>query len=67
MIEEAQKAYNKAQAALTANPPNWAEYGVAQKELEAALKKLKDDLRGPGADIHRHPGSVGRHRLRRLP
>jgi uncharacterized protein len=41
-IEDAQKAYAKAQAALTANPPNWTEYGAAQKELSDALNKLKE-------------------------
>ncbi|WP_371783140.1 UPF0182 family protein [Streptosporangium subroseum] len=41
VIDEAQAAYNKAQAALASNPPNWTEYGAAQKELKAALDKLK--------------------------
>ncbi|MEV7011806.1 UPF0182 family protein [Streptosporangium sp. NPDC051022] len=40
-IEEAQKAYDKAQQALTANPPNWTEYGKAQDELKKALEKLR--------------------------
>ncbi|WP_326825506.1 UPF0182 family protein [Streptosporangium sp. NBC_01756] len=40
-ITEAQQAYDKAQKALTANPPNWTEYGDAQKELQKALEKLK--------------------------
>ncbi|MGJ6961310.1 UPF0182 family membrane protein [Streptosporangium sp. G11] len=40
-IDEAQKAYDKAQKALQANPPNWTDYGNAQKELQAALSKLK--------------------------
>ncbi|MBB4937361.1 hypothetical protein FHR32_001666 [Streptosporangium album] len=40
-ITEAQQAYDKAQKALTANPPNWTEYGEAQKELQKALEKLK--------------------------
>ncbi|MFJ2029003.1 UPF0182 family protein [Streptosporangium sp. NPDC087985] len=40
-ITEAQQAYDKAQKALAANPPNWAEYGEAQKELQKALEKLE--------------------------
>ncbi len=40
-IDEAQKAYDRAQKALTASPPNWTEYGEAQKALKAALDKVK--------------------------
>ncbi|MGW4664019.1 UPF0182 family membrane protein [Streptosporangium sandarakinum] len=40
-IGEAQQAYDRAQKALNANPPNWTEYGAAQKALSEALKKLE--------------------------
>ncbi|MEU0521353.1 UPF0182 family protein [Streptosporangium sp. NPDC006007] len=40
-IDEAEKAYDRAQKALNATPPNWTEYGEAQKELQKALEKLK--------------------------
>ncbi|WP_246424495.1 UPF0182 family membrane protein [Streptosporangium sandarakinum] len=40
-IGEAQQAYDRAQKALNANPPNWTEYGAAQKALSDALKKLE--------------------------
>ncbi|GII93017.1 UPF0182 protein [Sinosporangium siamense] len=40
-IGDAQKAYEEAEKALAANPPNWAEYGEAQKRLQSALDKLK--------------------------
>ncbi|MEV8630292.1 UPF0182 family protein [Streptosporangium sp. NPDC051023] len=41
-IGEAQKAYDDAQKALTANPPDWTKYGEAQKALKAALDKVKN-------------------------
>ncbi|WP_189249816.1 UPF0182 family membrane protein [Streptosporangium pseudovulgare] len=40
-IGEAQQAYDRAQKALNANPPDWTEYGAAQKALSEALKKLE--------------------------
>lgn len=40
-IDEAEKAYDRAQKALNATPPNWTEYGEAQKALQKALEKLK--------------------------
>ncbi|GAA1021838.1 UPF0182 protein [Acrocarpospora pleiomorpha] len=39
-VDKAQKAYNDAQAALTANPPDWAAYGTAQAALKKALEEL---------------------------
>ncbi|WP_271222734.1 UPF0182 family protein [Streptosporangium carneum] len=41
-IAEAQKAYDDAQKALTANPPDWTKYGEAQKALKSALEKVKN-------------------------
>ncbi|MEU8245475.1 UPF0182 family protein [Nonomuraea sp. NPDC048916] len=41
-ITTAQQAYEDAQNALKANPPNWEEYGKAQKRLDDALKALRD-------------------------
>jgi uncharacterized membrane protein (UPF0182 family) len=40
-IDTAQSAYNDAQKALQASPPNWDEYGKAQKRLDEALKALE--------------------------
>ncbi|WP_194244029.1 UPF0182 family membrane protein [Nonomuraea phyllanthi] len=40
-ISNAKKAYEDAQKALQASPPNWDAYGDAQKRLEAALKALE--------------------------
>ncbi|MBN6051452.1 UPF0182 family protein [Nonomuraea sp. RK-328] len=40
-ITTAQKAYQDAQNALKADPPNWDEYGKAQKRLDDALKALQ--------------------------
>jgi uncharacterized membrane protein (UPF0182 family) len=40
-IAQAQTAYNDAQKALQADPPNWQDYGAAQKRLEDALKALE--------------------------
>jgi len=40
-ISEAQKAYDDAQKALRADPPDWVEYGKAQQRLDDALEKLK--------------------------
>ena len=40
LIEKAQKAYADAQAALEANPVDWAKYGEAQKALKEALDEL---------------------------
>ncbi|GAA3442061.1 UPF0182 protein [Planomonospora venezuelensis] len=40
-IEDAQKAYDDAQAALAKDPPDWVAYGEAQKKLADALKKLE--------------------------
>jgi uncharacterized protein len=40
-ISEAQTAYDDAQKALQANPPDWDAYGKAQEKLDAALEKLK--------------------------
>ncbi|MDF2710142.1 MAG: hypothetical protein K0R62_5794 [Nonomuraea muscovyensis] len=40
-IGNAQKAYEDAQNALKANPPNWEEYGKAQKRLDDALRALQ--------------------------
>lgn len=40
-INDAQKAYDDAQKALSSSPPNWQAYGDAQKRLEAALKALE--------------------------
>jgi uncharacterized membrane protein (UPF0182 family) len=42
VIGEAQKAYEDAQKALSASPPDWTAYGDAQKRLQAALDKLQD-------------------------
>ncbi|GLX99040.1 UPF0182 protein [Herbidospora sp. NBRC 101105] len=39
-LGKAQKAYEDAQAALAANPPNWQAYGTAQAALKAALDEL---------------------------
>ncbi|MER7501832.1 UPF0182 family protein [Nonomuraea pusilla] len=44
-IDAAKKAYDDAQKALQANPPNWDEYGKAQKRLEEALKQLESQGR----------------------
>ncbi|WP_455432862.1 UPF0182 family membrane protein [Streptosporangium soli] len=41
-IDEAKKAYEDAQKALTADPPNWVEYGKAQARLQDALNKLQE-------------------------
>ncbi|MEV4095056.1 UPF0182 family membrane protein [Streptosporangium saharense] len=41
-IGEAQKAYDDAQKALEAKPPNWTAYGEAQKALKEALEKVKN-------------------------
>ncbi|WP_113705263.1 UPF0182 family protein [Nonomuraea lactucae] len=40
-ITAAQKAYQDAQNALKASPPNWEEYGKAQKRLDDALRTLQ--------------------------
>ncbi|MEU6717674.1 UPF0182 family protein [Nonomuraea sp. NPDC046802] len=40
-ISNAQKAFEDAQKALQASPPNWDEYGKAQKRLEDALKAVE--------------------------
>ncbi|MFB4291804.1 UPF0182 family protein [Nonomuraea sp. ATR24] len=40
-ISEAQTAYEDAQKALQASPPDWDAYGKAQERLDAALEKLK--------------------------
>ncbi|WP_093257638.1 UPF0182 family protein [Thermostaphylospora chromogena] len=40
-ISDAEKAYADAQAALSANPPDWAKYGEAQQRLKAALDRIK--------------------------
>ncbi|GAA2897118.1 UPF0182 family protein [Streptosporangium fragile] len=40
-INDVEEAYQKAQDALAENPPDWAAYGEAQKELKEALDKLK--------------------------
>ncbi|MFI6325117.1 UPF0182 family protein [Nonomuraea sp. NPDC050556] len=40
-IADAQKAFDDAQRALQSSPPNWEEYGKAQKRLEEALKALE--------------------------
>ncbi|MFB9621642.1 UPF0182 family membrane protein [Nonomuraea helvata] len=40
-ISNAKKAYEDAQKALQATPPNWDAYGEAQKRLEEALKALE--------------------------
>ncbi|WP_214110571.1 UPF0182 family membrane protein [Acrocarpospora catenulata] len=39
-LDKAQKAYEDAQKALSANPPDWAAYGTAQAALKAALDEL---------------------------
>ncbi|TMR09392.1 UPF0182 family protein [Nonomuraea turkmeniaca] len=40
-ISNARKAYEDAQKALQASPPDWDAYGEAQKRLEEALKALQ--------------------------
>ncbi|WP_239115025.1 UPF0182 family membrane protein [Planotetraspora kaengkrachanensis] len=40
VIEQAQKAYQDAQSALSANPPDWTKYGAAQEQLKQALDQL---------------------------
>ncbi|WP_219463244.1 UPF0182 family membrane protein [Nonomuraea rhizosphaerae] len=40
-ISNAQNAYNEAQKALQASPPDWVAYGNAQKKLQDALKALE--------------------------
>ncbi|WP_346742738.1 UPF0182 family protein [Spongiactinospora sp. TRM90649] len=40
-IDEARKAYDDARKALSANPPNWVEYGAAQQRLQDALNRLQ--------------------------
>ncbi|MFB9889078.1 UPF0182 family membrane protein [Planobispora takensis] len=40
-IDDAQAAYDEAQAALAKDPPDWVAYGNAQKKLADALKKLE--------------------------
>ncbi|MFC0555258.1 UPF0182 family protein [Planotetraspora thailandica] len=42
LIDQAQKAYDDAQAALSANPPDWAAYGKAQDQLKQALNALNE-------------------------
>nr|WP_066371187.1 UPF0182 family protein [Herbidospora mongoliensis] len=39
-LDKAQKAYDDAQAALSASPPDWNAYGTAQAALKAALDDL---------------------------
>ncbi|WP_188192384.1 UPF0182 family membrane protein [Nonomuraea sp. SYSU D8015] len=41
-IANAKKAYDDAQKALQASPPDWDAYGEAQKRLEEALKALEN-------------------------
>ncbi|MEV0969177.1 UPF0182 family membrane protein [Microtetraspora glauca] len=41
VIEKAQAAYDDAQKALSAKPPNWTAYGDAQKRLSDALNELQ--------------------------
>ncbi|MEU0572037.1 UPF0182 family protein [Nonomuraea sp. NPDC005983] len=41
-ISAAEQAYKDAQKALQSSPPNWDEYGKAQKRLEEALKSLQN-------------------------
>jgi uncharacterized membrane protein (UPF0182 family) len=41
-IADAQKAYEEAQAALEKEPTDWAAYGKAQADLEAALKRAAE-------------------------
>jgi uncharacterized membrane protein (UPF0182 family) len=41
-IADAQKAYDDARAALEKNPTDWAAYGKAQADLEAALQRAAD-------------------------
>ncbi|MEW9553417.1 UPF0182 family protein [Nonomuraea sp. NPDC050783] len=41
-IANARKAYDDAQKALQASPPDWDAYGAAQKRLEEALKALEN-------------------------
>ncbi|MEU1393079.1 MULTISPECIES: UPF0182 family protein [unclassified Nonomuraea] len=48
-ISNAQKAYEDAQKALQASPPNWDEYGKAQKRLEEALKQIESANAKPAA------------------
>jgi len=40
VIAQAQKAYEDAQKALSANPPDWTAYGTAQDQLRQALDDL---------------------------
>ncbi|WP_199537110.1 UPF0182 family membrane protein [Spongiactinospora gelatinilytica] len=40
-IDEARKAYDDAKKALSADPPNWVEYGKAQQRLQDALNRLQ--------------------------
>lgn len=41
VIQRAQTAYENAQKALSASPPDWTAYGAAQDELRKALDDLK--------------------------
>ncbi|WP_239090033.1 UPF0182 family membrane protein [Sphaerimonospora thailandensis] len=40
LVERAQQAYADAQKALSADPPNWGDYGKAQQALKEALDEL---------------------------
>ncbi|WP_084517553.1 UPF0182 family membrane protein [Microtetraspora niveoalba] len=42
VIEKAQAAYDEAQKALNASPPDWTKYGEAQKRLSEALNELAE-------------------------
>ncbi|WP_369407233.1 UPF0182 family membrane protein [Microtetraspora malaysiensis] len=49
VIERAQAAYDEAQKALSANPPDWGKYGDAQKRLSDALNELAEVQRNQPA------------------
>ncbi|WP_189892981.1 UPF0182 family membrane protein [Streptomyces xantholiticus] len=59
-IADAQKAYDDARAALEKEPTDWAAYGKAQADLEAALKRAAEAQKAqpdsaPGAESDAKP------------
>lgn len=56
-IADAQKAFDDAQKALQANPPNWEEYGKAQKRLQDALKAMETASTQPAASASPSPSA----------
>ncbi|SDG93992.1 hypothetical protein SAMN05421505_109189 [Sinosporangium album] len=48
-IDDAQKAYADSEKALSADPPDWAGYGEAQKRLQDSLNKLQSESKASPA------------------